>query len=211
MAPRLITLTTIPPRLGGIVRVLEDLCAQGADGVVLALPDSWERFPSRHALPETPEGVTVLRCADLGPATKILPARAAFPEAELIACDDDCVYGPGWLDALCAEPGVRAGSVFEVARLKRRGGVVAQGFAGLRVPPDVALPPDVPAPVRWVDDLWLSAWIAAQGRSILPVPEARARVTPFTAPAGLQEDDRAGRNAAAAAFIHDRLRLWPPL
>lgn len=208
---RLITLTTIPPRFGGIVAVLETLLAQGADGVVLALPDQWERFPGRHAMPHLPDGVIRLRCADLGPASKILPARAAFPEAELIACDDDCLYAQGWLGALCVGPGVRAGSVFDVARLKRRGGVVAQGFAGLRVPAHVGLPPDVPEAVRWADDLWLSAWIASQGLPITAVPAARKRVTPLDAPCGLQEGNRAAHNVAAAEVIHQRLGVWPPL
>jgi hypothetical protein len=211
MRRRLITLTTIPPRFGGIACVLEDLLAQGADGVVLALPRAWRRFPGPHALPDLPAGVTLLRCADLGPASKILPARRAFPDADLIACDDDCGYAPGWCAALCAGPGVRAGSVFEVARLRRRGGVVAQGFAGLRVPPDMSLPPDVPEPVRWVDDLWLSAWIAARGQAIERVDPARACVTPLSAPAPLQAGDRAALNAAAAAYIHGALGIWPPM
>jgi len=207
----LITLTTIPPRLGGIVCVLRDLLAQGADGVVLALPHRWVRFPGDHEIPILPDGVTLLRCDDLGPATKILPARSAFPDADLVCCDDDCLYAAGWCAALCAGPGVRAGSVFEVARLKRRGGVVAQGFAGIRVPAEVDLPPDVPDPVRWADDLWLSGWIAAQGIAIEAAPAARAHVTPLDADAGLQMQWRAFRNAEAAAYIHQRLGIWPPL
>ena len=211
MRRRLITLTTIPPRFGGIVSVLESLLGQGADGVVLAVPDQWHRFPGHHGLPDLPAGVTLLCCEDLGPITKILPARAAFPDAELILCDDDCHYAPGWLDALTAQPGVTAGSTFDVVRLKRAGSVVAQGFAGLRIPPEVSLPNDVPEAVRWVDDLWLSAWIETHHPPIIPVPEARRFVTPRAAPNGLQHMKRAARNAAAAAYCHQRLGIWPPL
>lgn len=162
-------------------------------------------------MPGLPQGVTVLRGPDWGPGTKLLLPRAAFPQADLIICDDDCLYAPVWADTLWETPGLRAASVFEVARLKRKGCLVAQGFAGVRVPPTVRVPSNIPEAVRGADDLWFSALWAADGVDVVEVPEARALVTPLERADALQEGNRAATYRAAARFIHQELGVWPEL
>ncbi|MGX9357053.1 hypothetical protein ACS3SW_18365 [Roseobacteraceae bacterium S113] len=201
----------MPPRFSKLGDVLESLCAQGCDGVILAVPDRWRRFPGAHVLPALPSGVTQLHCTDLGPATKIIPVRARYPQADILYCDDDAIYGPGWAAALFGGAGLRAASCFEVARLKRRGGLVAQGFAGVRVPPEVPVPAFIPDPCRAADDLWLSAWWEANGFEVTPVPEARGAVSTFDAPGALQVQGRAQDYARAAGFISDTLGIWPEI
>ncbi|WP_137699536.1 hypothetical protein [Marimonas lutisalis] len=208
-----ISLTSIPPRFSGLGPVLESLLAQGAERVVLALPRAYARFPGPVSPPPVPGGVEILWCDDQGPATKLLAAQAACPGADIVYCDDDCVYGPGWLAALGAgaAPGVAAaGAVFDVARLKRRGGLVAQGFAGVLIPAGLRFAPP-PAACRAADDLWLSAQMALAGLKIRPCPEARAKVTPFAAPAPLQDENRADHYARAAEHIQMETGLWPEM
>lgn len=211
MAERIISLTSVPPRLPFIGPVLQSLLRQGADRVVLALPRHWSRFGDAPANFEVPHGVELLSCSDLGPATKVLPVRAAYPQADIIYCDDDCIYGAGWLAQLSEGTGIRAASTFEVARLKRLGGRVAQGFAGVYVPAGASLPEEVPEALRNADDLWFSGWFASQGEDITTVPKARAVVTPLERSDGLQADNRAAVYANAAREIHKRLGVWPPL
>lgn len=205
-----ISLTSVPPRFAGLGPVLESLLAQGADAVCLCLPERYARFPGAYDVPDLPQRVTLLRGVDHGPAAKVIVAQAAFPEATLVYCDDDCLYGPGWLDALCAAPAgtVAAGSVFDVARLRRAGGQVAQGFAGVRLPPGLHLTPPQGA-ARAADDLWFSAEIAAAGVNVSPCPAARARVTPLARPVGLQEENRPETYRAALEEIEARLGVWP--
>lgn len=205
----IISLTTIPPRFPQLGPVLESLLAQGADKVVLALAREYDRFPGPVTPPALPRGVEIIWSKDFGPATKVIAAQRAFPDTEIIYCDDDCLYGNGWLSALCDRPGVSAGSVFDARRLKRRYGLVAQGFAGVRLP--AAFAPFTPPPVacRLSDDLWLSAEMAARHVEISCCRAARACVTPLERDHGLQDIDRrhayeVGVEAADAAF-----GVWP--
>ncbi|KMW59971.1 hypothetical protein AIOL_000120 [Candidatus Rhodobacter oscarellae] len=96
----IITLSSIPARFGKIGPVLESLVGQGADRVLLYVPQAYRRFPDWDgALPAVPQGVDIRRCAaDLGPATKILPAARDFTgqDVDLLFADDDHIYGPGW-------------------------------------------------------------------------------------------------------------------
>ncbi|WP_425037738.1 hypothetical protein [Primorskyibacter sp. S187A] len=211
MTEVIISLTTIPPRFGGIFSVLESLVAQNAARVVLVVPYHWTRFPDARGVPDLPPGVEVLRAQDQGPASKVLPTRGAYPDADIVFCDDDCLYAPGWLDALRSGPGVCAGSCFDVSRLRRDGARVAQGFAGVYVPASVPLPDHVPDAVRHADDLWLSAWFEAYGHAITEVPLARRLVTPQSAEAPLQTGSRARDYTIAATYIAEHLGIWPPL
>lgn len=211
-----ISLTSIPPRFGQLAEVLAGLQKQGADRVALAIPRRYARFGA-GTLPELPAGVTRLETGtDLGPAGKLLAAARAFPGADILCCDDDWRYGPGWADALrtAQAPGtVPAGSTWPTERIGRRGGTVAQGFAGLLVPGDIAarIPPP-PAEAWAVDDVWISGWIEGLGARIVEAPAARAACTPLQSPGALQDrGDRDTANRAAAAWINEKFGIWPLL
>lgn len=103
---KIISLTTIPSRFGGLGPTLASLLAQGADQVRLHIPHAYRRFPDWDGrLPLVPDGVTIIRCdTDLGPATKILPAARDFrgQDAQILFCDDDCIVPRGWANRLFA-------------------------------------------------------------------------------------------------------------
>lgn len=218
-----ITLTSIPPRFAALGDVLASLTRQGAARVVLCLPLRYRDFPGPVTPPQLPGGVKLLWSgADHGPATKLLPALQAFPDAPLVYCDDDCLYAAGWLEALCAEARVGqavAASGWSVARLKRQGAAapftdIAQGFSGVLVRREMLHREvfDLPESARSVDDIWLSGMIAASGTPLRLAPEARARVTPLNRAAPLQHrSDRAIANTRAANHIAKRFGIWPPL
>jgi hypothetical protein len=211
-----ISLTSIPPRFGLLPPVLDALLAQGADAVALTLP----RRPARFApapVPALPAGVTLIETEDdLGPAGKLLAAAARFPGADILYCDDDWLYAPGWAATFRAARAwtpraVIAGSTWSTERLHRTGGSVAEGYAGVLVPADVAAGIAPPPPEAWaVDDLWLSGQYAALGREVIHVPAARALISPLASPDALQDTtDRAGANAEAAALVHQLFGIWP--
>ncbi|MGV0961457.1 MAG: glycosyltransferase [Limnohabitans sp.] len=101
---RVISLTSIPKRFGGLGPTLESLLAQGADEVRLYVPATYDRFPEWDGrLPKVPTGVNICRTdRDLGPATKILPAARDLrgQAAQILFCDDDCIVAPGWANRL---------------------------------------------------------------------------------------------------------------
>ena len=212
-----IALTAIPPRFGQLPRVLAALLDQGADRVVLTLPRTWARFAPVPP-PALPEAVTLLRTsADLGPAGKLLPAARAFPGADILICDDDWLYAPGWARTFRAaraahgREAVIAGASWPSERIGRVGGTIVQGFAGVLIGADRAAAIAPPPPQAWaVDDIWISGHVAAMGLPVRPAAGARALMAPLAAPGGLQDSpgrDRANR--AAAALIHDKFAIWP--
>ena len=95
-----ISLSSVPPRFPKIGATLRSLVAQGADRVLLYIPEAYRRFPDwGGALPEVPEGVEIRRVAeDFGPATKVLGAAREFrgQDVDILFCDDDQHYAPGW-------------------------------------------------------------------------------------------------------------------
>lgn len=105
-APTIVTLSSIPPRFAHLGPTLHSLLSQvpAPDAVWLILPDRYRRFPDWDGtLPVLPPGVRLVRgVPDQGPATKILPAvRDLRGQAvDLVLCDDDRIYPPGWLAAL---------------------------------------------------------------------------------------------------------------
>lgn len=205
-----ISLTSIPARFDGLGPVLESLLAQGADRVVLTLSRRYLRFDGAVSPPPVPGGVELLWAEDVGPASKLMAAQSAYAGERIVICDDDCLYAPGWLSALeNLHDGTNAvaGSVFEVSRLKRKGGLVAQGFAGILLPAGCRIPP-VPEPCWFADDLWISACLEKAGIEITPCPAARALVAPHSAPEPLQNETRAETYARAAEEISKRLGLW---
>ena len=115
-SPTIITLSSIPPRFHLLGATLNSLLAQRlpAQEVLLYIPRSYRRFTDWDGtLPEVPPGVTIRRCAaDLGPATKILPATRDFAGADvdLLFCDDDKIYDPDWHARLKRAAAARPGT-----------------------------------------------------------------------------------------------------
>ncbi len=228
-----ITLTTIPPRFAGLGAVLESLLAQRPRPfrICLCLPDRYARFPGAHARPAVPAGVEIHRAnRDLGPATKVLPLARALrgQDIDLIYCDDDCLYRPGWAQALLAARPNKgtavAASGFGIERLRRRPSAlpgdadIAQGFGGVLVRPEMfdAAAQEIPDALQAVDDIWLSGHLARRGIPIRLSPAARRLCRPRAgAPAALQKAMPGGRsraqlNAECAAHFHQRYGIWPP-
>ena len=95
-----ISLTTLPSRIGRLRQVLNSLIDQDApaDEIVLALPQVSQREKVPYTVPgflRNSDAVTVLACErDWGPATKLIPALLAEqrPDTLILALDDDNVY-----------------------------------------------------------------------------------------------------------------------
>lgn len=98
----IITLSSIPPRFAELGPTLESLARQRAavDSIRLYIPQHYRRFADWDGtLPQVPAGVTIMRTPDdPGPATKILPALREFAgqDVDILFCDDDRIYDPGW-------------------------------------------------------------------------------------------------------------------
>ncbi|MEI4471228.1 glycosyltransferase family 2 protein [Frigidibacter sp. MR17.24] len=112
----IISLSSIPSRFADLPRVLAALLAQHRPPaeVRLYLPRRYRRFPDYDgALPDVPKGVEVIRVPDdLGPATKALyAARDLRGQAvDLLYCDDDRIYTPGWAGLLLADRAAHPGA-----------------------------------------------------------------------------------------------------
>lgn len=227
-----VSLTSIPPRLPHIAPTLASILGQRPrpDRVLLCLPRRYRRFPGAVHVPALPEGVEVLWAdRDFGPATKALaPAGTlAGSGARLVYCDDDWIYGPGWLAALADGPekAVLAGAGFSVDALRRRAdrpatgeSDIAQGFAGVAIRPEMLTGDafDNPDAAWAVDDIWLSGHYARAGLPVRLRPGARAACTPRDMPGPeLQRSrvnglSRAEANDACARLLHCRYGIWPP-
>ena len=153
--PTIITLSSIPPRLPHIGPVLRSLLAQDlpAQAIHLYIPMRYHRFPDWDgAIPEFPAGITLHRVqTDHGPATKILPAlrHLAGHPVDILYCDDDCLFSPGWHRA------------FKIAAQTRpRHCIAAMGF-DLRSLAKAPRPEHrLPRPSRW-NTADLAQWLAA--------------------------------------------------
>ncbi|PWG17738.1 hypothetical protein [Salibaculum griseiflavum] len=214
-----VALTSIPPRFAGLGPTLESLLAQSGVGrVVLTLPRVYDRFPGPVTPPPLPSGVDLhWSDTDLGPATKVLPLAATLPaHAPFLFCDDDWAYGPGWAAGFAAahagDPATAlAAQPFDATRIGRSHGTIVQGYAGVLVTPAM-LAPLTPPPSRFrpVDDIWLSALIAANGVPVRPLPDLRALARPTgNEAAPLQENgSRATLNRDCAAYCAKRFGIW---
>lgn len=148
MRPMLIvSFTTVPPRFRFLPRFLAALERQDLrpDRVELNLPAVFRRFPgARPALPPLPDWLRVVEVgADLGPATKVLPALRRWhgQDVRIVYCDDDKAYDPGWLARLAAAAdrlpgrilGERGCHIGDIGRFDRAPGAAPQPRA-IRAP-----------------------------------------------------------------------------
>lgn len=101
----IISLTTIPPRLGKIGATLNSFLNQSAkiDEIRLYIPRKYKRFEfNPDNIPAMPDGVTVkLIDKDYGPATKLLPCLKDLrgTDTEILFCDDDHIYPRFWAES----------------------------------------------------------------------------------------------------------------
>jgi hypothetical protein len=96
----IISVTTIPDRIGKIGPCLESLVAQGLPVYLWAVPKIERSETRMKSVPKFP-GVNVEVVADCGPITKLLPALKRNFDVILTA-DDDVIYGEGWAARLLA-------------------------------------------------------------------------------------------------------------
>jgi hypothetical protein len=101
-----VTLTTIPSRIEALGPTVKSLLRQTARPVEIRLcvPAWSEREQCAYAVPpwlRALPGVTIVSCADEGPATKFLPTlRAMEPDQAVVVVDDDRIYHPRLLEKL---------------------------------------------------------------------------------------------------------------
>jgi hypothetical protein len=117
-------LTTLPSRLPHLHWTLKSLLAQDPvpARIRLHLPEHSRREQVDYRPPEwltRLRSVELVRCPDLGPATKLLPALDLPERTPLLVVDDDRLYPPGFLAHL--------------ERFDSR----ATGLSGWRVPSDL--------------------------------------------------------------------------
>jgi hypothetical protein len=95
-------LTTIPSRIRFVHLTLNSLLSQtrAFDRIYLCIPTMSVRFQCAYEIPESLASrtdITILRCTDYGPATKVLGLlEAALPDigpsTRIFYCDDDRIY-----------------------------------------------------------------------------------------------------------------------
>jgi len=193
-----VTLTTVPERMDRLTPVLHSLLDQTvhADRIVLARPDvsrrSGQPYPQLH--PAVP-GVDVIAATDEGPATKLLPALLAEPNAAILVVDDDVIYPRDFIAQMLdwhrrlpqaaigwrgwrIVPGVHPKSfphIFATALKEPEPVDILLGTWGYLVPPgalDAAVHDftGYPPGVRFVDDVWFSGHLARRGVLRLVIP-----------------------------------------
>ena len=140
----LVTLTTIPSRLPHIAATLKSLMRQkrAPSRIVINLPDFSKRENAPYTVPAFLHGlksVEIIRCADLGPATKAIPTLLREPpRRKIIVVDDDRIYPPNLVGDLEDAADLDVASAF--------------GMSGWVVPADLI---DRPATIR--DNLQMRA------------------------------------------------------
>ena len=114
----IVSLTTIPERIGKVHLCIESLLRQSVkpDRLILWLSESSE--PGRPELGKNTlpsklirlqkRGLEIRWCEDIRSFRKIIPALRLFPQALIVTSDDDVFYPVDWLehlyDAYCREP-----------------------------------------------------------------------------------------------------------
>ena len=94
----IVTMTTLPSRIDRIGPTIKSLLNQrvAPGGIRLNVPATSRRESQPYVVPEwlgRLRSVTICRCDDYGPATKLLPAlMSAAPAQRLIVVDDDRIY-----------------------------------------------------------------------------------------------------------------------
>lgn len=106
----IVSLTTIPERIGKVHLCLDSLLRQSVkpDRLILWLSESDDPDRQRVAKDALPESLTRLQrrgleirwCRDIRSFRKIIPTMRTFPDALIVTADDDIFYPRHWLKKL---------------------------------------------------------------------------------------------------------------
>jgi hypothetical protein len=103
-----ITMTTLPSRIARMELTVKSLLRQsvGAAAIRINVPYESRRENVAYVIPpwlERLRSVTIVRCEDYGPATKLIPTLLdSAPGARLLVVDDDRVYHPHLVEQMTA-------------------------------------------------------------------------------------------------------------
>lgn len=101
-APLYVSLTSYPARFRTLANTLKCLLMQSAapQGVLLWIAEGdLDRLPA-EVLQLKPYGLQIASCRDIRSYKKIIPALEKQRDAFWVTADDDCYYGPRWLEQL---------------------------------------------------------------------------------------------------------------
>src|SRR5262245_21182180 len=190
--PVVVSLSTLPPRAEFLALTIESLLVQTRrpDAIYVNVPFSARRAPGPVDVPAClPElqgrakNLHVIRTDDYGPGTKLLPAvqRVTDPDSIIITVDDDMIYHPKLVEVLAGASTLHKNWAVGFAgwNVAQNGGFdrarscfvdVLQGFAGAAYRRRFFRDDFVDAHRRhpmcfYVDDVWISGYLAEHGHS----------------------------------------------
>lgn len=182
--PTVISITSLPSRIGRMRPVLESLLRADArpQKILIPLPSVSIREQCSYSIPDflkdrdfCGDVVQVVAADhDWGPGTKLLGVCDAIPpESYLVLADDDVRYHPSFLKGILAAQRSDHSSSFSYHVYRARGLTVGQGCDGFSFwSPNLAGVKDfaerhvVGSTVFFHDDLWISFFLAAKGIQI---------------------------------------------
>jgi hypothetical protein len=205
------------------------------DDILVCYPRGQLGSPLDRGIADAHASITVVRCVDHGPGTKLLGAiehLGAPSDALIVTVDDDILYDPHLVEALLAAHAQHPDDAlgFRGWLLDARGGIahpgdfrahrfvdVLEGWAGALYPRRCFGTDLHDARLRcpscfWVDDVWISGYLAERGvvRRLVARHEAGLRLprlSPSSAIDALRDHpDKLARNAACAARFAFRQR-----
>jgi hypothetical protein len=103
-----ITMTTLPSRIERMELTIKSLLHQSVSPATIRINVPYEsrRENTCYVIPpwlERLPSVTIVRCGDYGPATKLIPTLLdSTPDARLLVVDDDRVYHPHFVQQMTA-------------------------------------------------------------------------------------------------------------
>jgi hypothetical protein len=179
--PLIVSLTTLPSRIGLLRPMLESLFAQKRrpDGILLCLPNRSAAENTTYERPawlaEFEPTLQVVRCErDDGPGTKVLgPLPYIQKPACLVVVDDDMRYRPEFLDIMYRAQSANRKASFSFYTYVCAPFIVGQGADGfsfftpnLQGITDFASRVLTHRQLRVVDDLWISAFLKKRGIAV---------------------------------------------
>ena len=228
-----ISLTTIPPRLKYIQSTINSLLYQtvNPDKIILHIPHQYDNYdiPNEDEI-NALTGVTINRCKDYGPATKLLAMSGIDLDIDdyIIVCDDDRMYEPNMIRDFIIKHKSNPGKVYSQARWdisditngSYSDGAIVGGCCGFIIQRkdcpfnfyDIFFELNSKDSKYYVDDVWLSGWITLNGIEILGMPakpDARRTKNDRICELVTRTDfPRTKSNTECAAWFHTHHNLY---